>query len=68
VSLQDWAKPVKVSKMKMEWHLPSKEEVDCVQELVSKFLPPELKKIEAFINDETPLTRFVTVNFNRGIF
>jgi hypothetical protein len=43
--------------IKMTWHLPSEEEVKCVQGIVSRFLPPELDRINKFINGSVTLDR-----------
>lgn len=37
--------------------MPNEDEIKCVQEIVSKYLPAELMKIQKHINDEKPLTR-----------
>ncbi|KAJ9582853.1 hypothetical protein L9F63_022812, partial [Diploptera punctata] len=46
-----------VSDMKVQWYVPGKEEVECVQNLISRYLPPELERINKFIDDKVVLSR-----------
>jgi DNA-binding helix-hairpin-helix protein with protein kinase domain len=43
--------------MQLKWYVPGGDEVACVQSLVSRYLPPELQRIDQFIGDEIQLTR-----------
>ena len=43
--------------MKVHWYSPGKEEVKCVQILISRYLPPELEKLNQFIEDKIVLSR-----------
>jgi DNA-binding helix-hairpin-helix protein with protein kinase domain len=43
--------------MQLKWYMPGNDEVACAQLLVSRYLPPELQRIEKFISDEIQLTR-----------
>jgi hypothetical protein len=54
---QDWGKPENPYRMQLKWYVPGNNEVSCVQSLISRYLPPELQRIEKFISDELQLTR-----------
>ncbi|XP_065338507.1 proteasome activator complex subunit 4A-like isoform X2 [Cloeon dipterum] len=55
--IRDWAKPVSIFDMTVSWHIPSAEEIRCVQELINRFLPPELEKIGKFVDGSLSLSR-----------
>lgn len=55
--VKDWGKPGNPYNMQLKWYVPGNNEVACVQSLVSRYLPPELQRIENFIHDEVQLTR-----------
>jgi hypothetical protein len=43
--------------MQLKWYVPGSDEVSCVQSLVTRYLPPELQRIDQFIKDEIQLSR-----------
>lgn len=55
--LQDWGKPGNLHNIQLKWYVPGNKEVACVQSLISRYLPPELQRIESFIRDDVQLTR-----------
>ncbi|PNF36512.1 hypothetical protein B7P43_G15901 [Cryptotermes secundus] len=54
---QDWGMPGNPYSMQLKWYVPGNNEVACVQSLISRYLPPELQRINSFISDEVQLTR-----------
>ncbi|KAL0269474.1 UNVERIFIED_CONTAM: hypothetical protein PYX00_007188 [Menopon gallinae] len=57
LSVKDWGKYANYRRLNLEWHVPGPEEIAAVQEIVSKYLPVELERIEKHISDEKPLSR-----------
>ncbi|XP_021936150.1 proteasome activator complex subunit 4B-like isoform X2 [Zootermopsis nevadensis] len=55
--IKDWGKPGNPYSMQLKWYVPGNNEVACVQSLISRYLPPELQRVEKFISDELQLTR-----------
>ncbi|XP_059471936.1 proteasome activator complex subunit 4-like [Neocloeon triangulifer] len=55
--VRDWSKPCSIYDLKIIWHIPSREEVQCVQQIVGRYLPPELEKINNFVSGNLTLTR-----------
>lgn len=55
--MQDWGEPAKIEKLNLKWHVPGKEEQKWVEEIVHKYLPPELEKLEEHITDKRTLSR-----------
>ncbi|XP_060589859.1 proteasome activator complex subunit 4B-like [Ruditapes philippinarum] len=46
LAIREWAKPGDIDNLGLEWHEPCQEETDFVQELLEKFLVPELNTLK----------------------
>nr|CAD7425108.1 unnamed protein product [Timema monikensis] len=55
--IRDWAKPGNINNLGLLWYVPGKEELACVQDIVSTYLPEELSTINKYINGDMTLTR-----------
>lgn len=52
LSIRKWGKAEKCENLNITWYVPGNDEINCVQQLVNKYLVPELEKINKFSNDE----------------
>ncbi|KAG5878460.1 hypothetical protein JTB14_022783 [Gonioctena quinquepunctata] len=57
LSVREWGKAQKVKDLNISWYVPGKKEVAAVQQLLNKYLVPELSKLEKHSNGEINLTR-----------
>ncbi|CAG2057001.1 unnamed protein product [Timema podura] len=55
--IRDWAKPGNINNLGLLWYVPGKEELACVQDIVSTYLPEELSTINKYISGDMTLTR-----------
>lgn len=55
--IRDWGKSGDIYNLNLSWHYPSESDLDEVQRLISKYLPPELNRLDKFVKDEIALTR-----------
>ncbi|KAK6639500.1 hypothetical protein RUM43_007773 [Polyplax serrata] len=55
--VREWGEPAKINKLNLKWHVPGTEERKLVEEIVHKYLPVELQRIEKHIGDERTLSR-----------
>ena len=53
IVLKEWAKPGNIDNLDLEWHEPCQEEIDFVQELLEKFLVPELNTLKQISAENT---------------
>lgn len=54
--IRDWGKPGNLDNLGVNWHLPSKEELSFIDELMKEHLIAELDVIQKFMEGKT-LTR-----------
>ena len=55
--ITDWGKPGDVNNLEIEWFIPSTNEVESAQSIVSKILNIQFKKIEEHMDDSKSLSR-----------
>ena len=53
----DWGQAVDTKCIETEWYVPGEEEIAVAQKLFTKYMQPELERIEKFIADPNSLTR-----------
>ena len=68
MNAQDWGRPGNIHNLKLQWHLPTEQEMTAAQALLDRFLGDELKELRAFADSQLVLskeqlrTRLVVVN------
>lgn len=55
--IREWGRSISVKDMKPEWIIPDQKAIESVQDLINKFLPPELQAIEAFISGSDKISK-----------
>ncbi|KAG8223216.1 hypothetical protein J437_LFUL003567 [Ladona fulva] len=55
--VRDWGRPGNIHNLNIKWHVPSDEEFNCVQQIISRYLPRELEKLTKYSRNEITLTR-----------
>ncbi|XP_012271997.1 proteasome activator complex subunit 4 isoform X2 [Orussus abietinus] len=56
-SIRNWGQGIEVNSLNIEWYVPGDEEITAVQEIFSRYLPPEVARIEEYSIDKKSLTR-----------
>lgn len=54
---REWGKAEEIKDLKISWYVPGKEEVEAVQNLLGRYLMPELHKLENHSTGEKILPR-----------
>lgn len=57
LTIREWGKAGDLENLKVSWFVPGKEEVGWVQQLVNRYLVPELEILTKYINGGTTSTR-----------
>ncbi|XP_068162395.1 proteasome activator complex subunit 4B-like [Antennarius striatus] len=55
--IRDWGRAGDVSALGVCWHVPSREEENFVFQLLSRLLQPELRRMEAHVSGDVPMSR-----------
>ncbi|XP_023231412.1 proteasome activator complex subunit 4-like [Centruroides sculpturatus] len=55
--IQDWGKPGDINNLGIQWHIPTKEEIEFVHHLLETFLNSELTKLLEWSRSKITLTR-----------
>ncbi|GAV04190.1 hypothetical protein RvY_14503 [Ramazzottius varieornatus] len=57
IPVRHWCQSVKQNDVKIEWHVPSEEEMGCAEEFIAQFLVPALDKLKHHSSGEETLKR-----------
>lgn len=57
MSYRRWGAPEKLKDLNISWYIPDRKEIDCVQELLNKYLVPELETLTSYAKGETLVSR-----------
>lgn len=57
LAIREWGKPGNLWKCEIKWHVPSKDEIECVQNMINRYLPQELKKLQDHMDGTALQTR-----------
>lgn len=52
-----WGVPEKLKDLNISWYIPGDVEINCVQDLVNRYLAPELETLAKYAQGEITLTR-----------
>lgn len=52
-----WGVPEKINELNISWYMPGVKEINCVQDLLNKFLLPELETLTKYANGEISFSR-----------
>ncbi|XP_075223188.1 proteasome activator complex subunit 4A-like isoform X2 [Lycorma delicatula] len=55
--IRAWGKSGDIHNLNISWHFPDEYDLNEVQRLISKYLPPELERLEKYVKNEITLTR-----------
>lgn len=59
LSIREWGNPGDLRNLNISWYVPAETEVKCVENLLHRYLIPELETLEKYSNGEVTLTREV---------
>lgn len=59
LSIRDWGAPGNIHNLGMKWYVPGKEEITRAQDLMMRYLIPELQNMNDYIDDKVTYTREV---------
>ena len=55
---QDWALPADTKELKISWHVPTHEQLQAAEKVMSEFLQPQLDRLEEFMGGKA-MSRWV---------
>ncbi|XP_056636067.1 proteasome activator complex subunit 4-like [Diorhabda sublineata] len=57
LAIREWGKAQEIKDLKISWYVPGMKEVEAAQNLLARYLMPELEKLEKYSNGEENFTR-----------
>lgn len=55
--IREWGRGCVLKETNFKWHVPCAEEAECAQMIVDRYLKPEIKRIQQWLNNERPMCR-----------
>ncbi|XP_045502357.1 proteasome activator complex subunit 4-like [Colias croceus] len=55
--IREWGSGCLMQDANFKWHVPCKEEAECAQMLVERYMKPEITRLKQWLNDERPMCR-----------
>lgn len=55
--IREWGHGCSLQDTKFKWHIPTKEEAECAQMLLDRYLKPEIKRLNQWLRGERPMCR-----------
>ncbi|CAG9565396.1 unnamed protein product [Danaus chrysippus] len=55
--IREWGRGCVLKETHFKWHVPCAEEAECAQMIVDRYLKPEIKRIQQWLNGERPMCR-----------
>uniref|UniRef100_A0A8D8S251 Proteasome activator complex subunit 4 n=1 Tax=Cacopsylla melanoneura TaxID=428564 RepID=A0A8D8S251_9HEMI len=55
--IREWGKNANLQELNLRWYVPGVAELTAVQDLVARYLPPEMERIDRFLSDEKSMDK-----------